>query len=217
MRRGSRRRGGGSKQEVCDRNPKSLSLRNENCTMTVKKTKDAPKTGKKPSARKGKAEQKKDNPTDALAKELQALIPRLDAEGLEFLIEQAQVHLYNMQVDELNRTMERKAAAKAAMADTKVKTGKIQDVLRIEGSPSGSSFYIVCNGQSIMFSRDEIIHMVHIVCAPGTKLEIQEHLLDWFTRERRDVFSVIPIADKFDERLNKIAALLKKNYRIRTR
>jgi hypothetical protein len=67
-----------------------------------------------------------------------------------------------------------------------------------------------------MFSRNEIIHMVNIASAPVTEIEIQEHLLDWFKKERRDIFSAIPITDRFDQRLSIIAALLKKNFRVRT-
>ena len=174
---------------------------------------------KKPVTGKTKAGKKTNNPKDVLAKELKSLIPRLDAEGLRFLIEQAQVHLYNMQVDELNRTMERsvsaRAAAKTAAAGRKPKPGKTQGTLRIEGSPTGSSFYLYNNGQSVMFSRSEIIRMVNIACAPLTKIEIQENLLNWFMKERRDIFSTISIADKFDKRLSKIAELLKKNYRVK--
>jgi hypothetical protein len=160
---------------------------------------------------------------EALAKELKSLIPRLDAEGLQFLIEQAQVHLYNMQVDELNQTMERSAVAKAAKGKgkaggkTKAATKKTKEALRLEGSPSGSSFYIVYNAKYVMFSRDEMIHLVSIVSAPVSELEVRENLFAWIEKERRDVFESVPIADKFDENLKKIAALLKKNFKVKKR
>ena len=173
------------------------------------------RTKKAPLA--GRAKEGADDPKAAIAKELRSLIPRLDAEGLQFLVEQAQVHLYNMQVDELNRTMERSAAAKAG----KMKTGsvtrksRVEEELRIEGSEGGGGFYIVYRGQWVIFSRDEIAQMVRILSAPVTDLERREHLFDWFERERRDLFATIPIADKFDDRLKKIAELLKKNFRLR--
>ena len=167
----------------------------------------------KPISGKTKTAKKKENPAEALASELKKLIPRLDAEGLQFLIEQAQIHLYNMQVDELNQTMEKSRSAKAAAAGKK-KTKISDEPLRIEGS-SGSSFYLYCNGESVMFTRNEILHLVNIVNAPAAKPEIQEHLLNWFKAERRDIFSVLPIADKFDKRLTEMAALLKKNFSVR--
>jgi hypothetical protein len=180
---------------------------------SAQKTKPAPNT--KPAA---------DAEIAALVKELRSLVPKLDAEGLQFLIEQAQVHLYNMQVDELNRSMERKAAtagargAKAAKAKSGGKVtadGKKSEELRIEGTESGSSFYIVYRGQYVMFSRNEIAQMVRIAAAPVLELERREHLFDWFERERRDLFAAVPIADKFDERLKKIAALLAKNFKLK--
>ena len=68
--------------------------------MAEKKTANAAKTAPK------------DSEKDTLAKELRSLIPKLDTEGLRFLIEQANVHLYNMQVDVLNRRMTDEAYTK---------------------------------------------------------------------------------------------------------
>jgi hypothetical protein len=193
--------------------------------MAVKKQKTAAGTkNKKPPVRPGTAKQgaesakttgtprksgkpaKPEYPRNTLAKELRSLIPRLDAEGLEFLIEQAQVHLYNMQVDELNKTM---ARAKPAGAS---RPAKQSEDIRIEGSGSGSSFYMFYHGQSVMFSRDEIIGLVKLVNGPGTALEIAERLYNWFDRERADIFATIPIADKFDSRVKKITQIIKKNF-----
>jgi hypothetical protein len=73
--------------------------------------------------------------TAALARELRSLIPRLDAEGLVFLIEQAQVHLYNMQVDELNRSRESLGAAKTKTAKPRGQSAaEDAEEIRIEGS-----------------------------------------------------------------------------------
>jgi hypothetical protein len=193
--------------------------------MAVRKQKTAAETkNKKPPVRPGTAKQgaesvkkaprqpgktaRPENPRDALAKELRSLIPRLDAEGLQFLIEQAQVHLYNMQVDELNNTFVRARPAGAS------RPAKQSEEIRIEGSGSGSSFYMFYHGQSVMFSRDEIIGLVKLVNGPGTALEIAERLFNWFDRERADIFATIPMADKFDSRVKKIAQVIKKNFKI---
>jgi hypothetical protein len=187
--------------------------------MASKNQKSAPgtKTKKAPArpkaAKQGLNTAQKDktgkpDPRETLVKELLSLIPRLDAEGLQFLIEQAQVHLYNMQVDELNKTL---AGAKPAGVS---KPAKQSENIRIEGSGSGSSFYMFYHGQSVMFSRDEIIRLTSIVNGPGTALEIAERLFNWFVRERADVFALIPMADKFDDRVKKIAQVIKKNFKI---
>jgi hypothetical protein len=196
--------------------------------MAVKKQKtSAAAKNKKPPVRPGTAKQgaesakqaprkagktaPPEDPRDALAKELRSLIPRLDAEGLQFLIEQAQVHLYNMQVDELNNTMTASAKARPAGAS---KPAKQSEEIRIEGSGSGSSFYMFYHGRSVMLSRDEIIGLVKLVNGPGTALETAERLFNWFERERADIFATIPMADKFDGRIKKIAQVIKKNFKI---
>jgi hypothetical protein len=173
-----------------------------------KKAPVGPKTAKRGLTVAQKNKNGKSDPRETLAKELRSLIPRLDAAGLDFLIQQAQVHLYNMQVDELNKTMTR--AKPAAVS----KPPKPSEDIRIEGSGSGSSFYLFYHGQSVMFSRDEIIRLVKLVNGPGTALEIAERLFNWFDRERADIFALVPMADKFDGRLKKIAQLVKKNFKV---
>jgi hypothetical protein len=146
---------------------------------------------------------------EALAKELRGLIPRLDAEGLSFLIEQAQVHLYNMQAEELNKTLTRTKPGAAKHPPASAGT------FRIEGSESGSSYYLIYKNEWIMFSRDEMIRIAGIASARGTDLEIRERLFAWFEKERRDVLSSVFIADKFDDKLKKLAALIKKTFKVR--
>jgi hypothetical protein len=150
---------------------------------------------------------KSGDPRDSLAKKLRSLIPRLDTQCLSFLIEQAEVYLYNAELEELNKTLMKKQGAK--------KRNPPAAKMRIEGSESGSSYYLVYNNQWVMFSREEIIAMVNIVSVKDTDLEIRDRLFSWFERERRDVFSVLPMKDKFDEGLKKIVALFKETFRVR--
>ena len=157
------------------------------------------------------------NTKDPLTKELLDLIPQLDSEGVAFLIEQARVHLYNMQVDELNKAAN--AANIAAARTAKIAEGKSprpkDGKLKIAGSESGSSYYLYYKNGDIMFSKDEMIRLVKIVNGPGTDMEIRERLYKWFDRERKDIFAVIPIRDKFDEQLKALVTLLKKNFKVR--
>ena len=162
---------------------------------------------------------KKDTKRESLAEELRGLIPQLDSEGLAFLVEQARVHLYNMQVEELNKAANAADAASAGAAGSKhggKGTSKAADrKLRIDGTESGSSYYLYYGNSDVMFTRDEMIHLVKMVNAKGTDLEIRERLYKWFDRERKDVFATVPIKDKFDDRLKALAALLKKSFKIR--
>jgi len=161
-----------------------------------------------------------DTERELLAKELKGLIPKLDSEGLAFLVEQARVHLYNMQVDELNRAAiaaeasattaaaKRRSAAGGSKTQAKPKSGR--ESYRIVGSESGSSFYLYCPNDEIMFSRGEMSQLIKIANGNGTDLEIRERLFNWFERERRDIFSAISIANKFDDKLKLLLGLIKK-------
>jgi hypothetical protein len=181
--------------------------------MADLKTKTGKTAGrdKKPAAKSAvpKRESAAEREREALAKELRGLIPRLDAEGLSFLIEQAQVHLYNMQVEELNKTLVRPKPGSPKQPPASAGT------FRIEGSESGSSYYLVYNNDWIMFSREEMTRIASIVCAQGTSLEIRDRLFAWFEKERRDVLSSLSMADKFDHRLKELTALIKKTFKIR--
>ena len=159
---------------------------------------------------------------ESLAKELRGLIPQLDSEGLAFLVEQARVHLYNMQVEELNKASEAadSAAVRANALAGKAGRGRgaskaAGENFRIDGTESGSSYYLHFRNDNVMFSRDEMIHLVKIVNGAGTDLEIRERLYNWFDRERSDVFALVPMKDKFDNRLKALAALLKNNFKLR--
>ena len=153
---------------------------------------------------------------ESLAKELRSLIPKLDSEGLAFLVEQARIHLYNMQVVELNKAAQAAKTASLRKGALAKKTGQPKDDnFRIDGTASGSSYYLYYKNGSVMFSRDEMILLVKIVNAKATDLEIRERLFNWFVRERKDVFALFPMADKFDNQLMVLAKAIKKSFKLR--
>jgi hypothetical protein len=162
---------------------------------------------------------KRKTETEKLVEELISLLPQLDTEGLSFLIEQAQVHLYNMKVDEINRA--ETAAAKSASGTGKARAKSTPssrthgEIFRIEGSESGSSYYVIYKNEWIMFSKDEMFTLVKIVNGDGTDLEIRERLFSWLERERSDMLSAAFIKTKFDDKLKILSALVKKTFKIR--
>ena len=170
------------------------------------------KIEKKPSLKSPKAHSQ-NRELENLAKELKSLIPKLDEDGLAYLIEQAQIHLYNMQVDALNKTLiksEERKAAKAPAKSGKTAEGKKEGFSEIKASESGASFYIIYKTEWIMFSRDEMIKLVKIASGEGTDLDIKERLFNWFTRERTDLLRSAGIANKFDNKLLSLGKLLRK-------
>jgi hypothetical protein len=142
---------------------------------------------------------------EILAKELRSLIPKLDEEGLAFLVEQAKVHLYNMEVDKLNQAaadINKTPQRKPGLSE------KTSAPFRIEPSESGSSCYIVCGTDWVMFSKDEMRCLAGIAGAPGDNLEIRGRLFNWFKRERSDFLNTAFIKNKFDDKLKILAALI---------
>ena len=160
---------------------------------------------------------KKVSEKDNLAGELKSLIPKLDEEGLAFLIKQAHIHLYNMQVDALNQTIindtERQKTEKTKTAKKiDVSSGGFSD---IKISETGSGYHMCCNNQWISFTTGEITKMVKIVLGEGTDLEVRERLYNWLSKERADLLSAAFIANKFDDKIKPLISLLKKNFKLK--
>jgi len=154
-----------------------------------------------------------------LAKELKSMIPKLDEEGLAFLVKQAHVHLYNMQVDALNKTMirEEERSRKSVSGKTKPKArpSADNDFLDIKMSDSGSSYFLLYSNQWISFSKTEIADLAKIALGDGTDLEIRERVFNWLLRERNDILNTASLANKFDNRLNTLIDLLKENFKLK--
>ena len=175
----------------------------------------------------------KNTQQEALAKELRGLIPKLDSEGLAFLVEQARIHLYNMQVVELDRAAQEADAASlragklasskhaaskakgAGKAGAKGSTKSAGEKIRIEGTESGSSYYLYYGNNEVMFSKSEMVHLVKVANGAGTDLEIRTRLFAWFERERTDVFAVVPISGKTDPHLKTLAEVLRNTFKLR--
>jgi hypothetical protein len=173
----------------------------------------AEKSNKKPVNKKKNAESPKNEKKEILIKELKGILPKLDEVGLIFLIEQANIHLYNMQIDELNS--KKLITGDVSSKEAKITTKKAAKDLRIEAAGDKSSYYIVYNGQWIMFTDEEMLHLVKIVSGKDSKQELAERLYRWFERERSDVFGVIPIKNQFDEELLAVLELIKKTFKIK--
>jgi len=154
---------------------------------------------------------------DTLTKELKVLIPKLDEEGLAFLVKQAHIHLYNMQVDALNQTIIKDAERQKS---TSAKAKKIVNAGNsgfgdIKISETGSGYHILCNNQWISFTTREITSMVKLVYGEGTELEVRGRLHAWLSNERRDLLLTAGIANKFDDKLKVLVSLLKKNFKLK--
>lgn len=144
----------------------------------------------------------------ALLKSLDALLPRLDEEGLAFLLEQARVHEYNMAIDAENRTRSEALARGELFGDEKAARGgggkpkktaspgkrKPAAGLALERSDDGNTYHFVCEGRYKLFNASEMTAMIKILTAKVSKKEADANLLTWLDRERRDALSDLGVS-----------------------
>jgi len=157
---------------------------------------------------------KKTSEKDNLADELKTLIPKLDEEGLAFLVKQAHVHLYNMQVDALNKNTIREDQRQSEKTVKTKKTGNAV-FTDIEMSDSGSGYHILFGNEWIAFTKKEITTMVKIALGDDADLEIRGRLYNWLSNERSDILVTASIPDKFDKKLTSLITLLRNNFKLR--
>ncbi len=156
----------------------------------------------------------------ALLKELKSVIDELDEEGLDFLLEQAHVHRYNMEVERLNEAEERREASRSEAVGNR--TGKKPasggraaarpPALRIERSQDGQTYHVVSAGRYKMFSAEEMLALVRIAHANPDAAEAGRGLHRWMSRERTDALADLGFAGPPDPGLAALAALLRKSF-----
>lgn len=156
----------------------------------------------------------------ALLKELKSVLEELDEEGLDFLLEQAHVHRYNMEVERLNEAEERREAGRAEAVSIRAgkrpaaggRTGPRPPALRIERSQDGQTYHVVSAGRYKMFSADEMLALVRIAHANPDAAEAGRGLHRWMSRERTDALADLGFAGPSDPGLAALAALLRKSF-----
>ncbi len=162
----------------------------------------------------------------ALSKALTALIPSLDVEGLAFLVEQARVHLHNMEVESLEADIAsvREIAARSSAKGTKgngksasKNGGAAKANWRVERSSSGSSYHLISGGKWKMFSESELTSLVKIAQGPDGDRERGARLYRWFAEERMDALGDLEIDDEADPKLSELSAFLRKAFKVKER
>jgi hypothetical protein len=130
-----------------------------------------------------KTRRAKKNP---VLEELLALLPELDDEGVAFLLEQAKVHHYNMEVERLNAISDRVAGA--GPRPTPIGNGSATSALRIERSEDGATYHLVAGSDWKMLTAEEMAALVRISRSGDGEEEIARRLRAWLARERKDIF-----------------------------
>lgn len=164
-----------------------------------------PAAGKEAKAERAEAEEKA-----LLLKDLRALLPRLDAEGLSFLLEQAEVHLYNMEAEALEASRaerQRRAAERRGIAPGAA------GGLALVRSESGSSYYVEAGEASVMFTKEETLALVRLAHGNPDDLEAARALGAWLERERRDVLDELRLPGASGPALKELARLLRSSFK----
>lgn len=151
------------------------------------------------------------NRRPALLQELKKLIEELDEEGLEFLLEQAHVHRYNMEVERLNEAEERKAAREGDGGPSGGPAPR-EPSLRIERSKDGNTYHVVSAGRYKMFSADEMLALVRIAHSNPAPEEAARGLHRWMSRERIDALADLGISGPADPSLLALSRLIVKTF-----
>jgi len=175
------------------------------------------KPAKKPASRTKAAPKKKSVKKTArwnnLTKELKTLMPKLDEEGLAFLVKQSQVHLYNMQVDALNKTIiKEEQHNKTASVKKRAAVSGVFSEVKMGGA---GSYYIVYGNESIIFAKEEMSTLVKIALSGEPELEVRERVYNWLLRERSDLLYAAGIRDKLDNKIKSLIVLLKNNFKLK--
>ena len=174
------------------------------------KTASAKTTGKAAAAKASKAEKAEAEEKALLLKDLHALLPRLDAEGLAFLLEQAEVHLYNMEAEALEASRaerQRRAAERRGVAPGAA------GGLALVRSESGSSYYVEAGDASVMFTKEEMLSLVRLAHGHPDDLEAARALGAWLERERRDALDELRLPGAQGPALKELARLLRSSFK----
>ena len=191
-------------------------------TVVSKKAKPSSSTRPRSSAPKktnpaprGPSKRSNENNRTRLLKELRALITELDEEGLAFLLEQAHIHRYNMEVERLNEAEERSASSRTVKKRTRSSPSAgntTGSALRIERSKDGNTYHIISNGRYKMFSAEEMLSLVRIAHANPDEIEAGRGLFRWMSRERTDALADLGISGPADPDLSALARLLRSSF-----
>lgn len=153
---------------------------------------------------------------EEMIREITDLAGSIDEEGLLFLIDQANVLLYNQRVDELNTRRKKLKALREESRGDLTETPEPPADIEVVEKEGGKHFYIVIGGFRIYFTREEMRALVKICHATGgDRAEGGRRLYTWFSRKRSDLLHDGQVGGGGDPRLAKLWEHLVSTYRAR--
>jgi hypothetical protein len=149
---------------------------------------------------------------EELLKELRSLIKNIDEEGLQFLIEQSNVILYNMKVDELNKQAE--AVEKSRGTGKRAGGAAEETPVEILSGHFGRGYTLVIGNQRKSMDQAEIYAMVKIAHKAQSRAAAAEQLFNWLDRFRDDVIIDCGLKPK-GSRIDALYTKLKEQFSLR--
>jgi len=145
-----------------------------------------------------------------LQNELKKLIKNIDEEGLIFLIKQANVIAYNMQVDKINSMqVESQKSGK-----NKSKNKSTYEAIEIIAGENNSNFIIRIDTTRKFFSAEDFRGMIKICQLDVNETEKSARLFRWLMNERKDFLIDNNIRDGNNINLKKLIEMIKSRYKI---
>lgn len=156
-------------------------------------------------------------------KDLRALLPKIDDEGLSFLLRQAKVLVHNNKIDKLNEeidelNVERSKAGKkkSAQKGKKKGAGKSGIFIDIEDRPNTSSFILKTPDTRKILNRAELRAVAKICHANPDAPSGASALYRWLKKERSDILSDARIRDPHSPLLADLYHLVKGRYKAKS-
>ncbi|HOV12738.1 MAG TPA: hypothetical protein PK771_00465, partial [Spirochaetota bacterium] len=142
-----------------------------------------------------------------LTKELSKLIKKIDIDGILFLIQQANILVYNQETDKINNEISKQ---KISNRSKKNISKPEEDKLKIEIIPDSDkkNYVIDINSKRKFFTRDEFIQIAKI-SHNNPKNEAINYLFNWFDNERRDFLIDCSIREKNHPVISELIELIK--------
>ena len=126
---------------------------------------------------------------DRLEQELIESVKQIDAEGLIFLLKQAQVIIHNAQVDKLNREAAELEGSDNASGAATLSTPAGEPQVNIEDAGNGKAFFLTINGVRKILDIKEMKRFVQICYSAESKSAALRQLYTVLRRDRADILS----------------------------
>jgi hypothetical protein len=140
-----------------------------------------------------------------LIQELVKMAQDVDVDGLLYLIEQANVLLYNQRVDLINRKV----------AGLKEGDGEKIDDVDIEETKEGKNFYIIIRNERIFFTLEEMRQIVCVCHAASDGTDASKRLYNWFYKNRKDLLVDCMVESSRDPHLTRLYHKVIKTYKLK--